>query len=98
LFTTAVAPDKWLGCWQGVECTYLTLSRKGNKYSIEIANLDGPKTYEGIPVGGDHIEFIRNGKTESIRAASGKETGMKWLADEKNCLVVRVGTEGFCRK
>ena len=89
--------DKWLGRWAGVEGTHLNLSKKGDRYVVTIANLDGPKTYEGVAAG-DHIEFQRDGKTESIRAASGKETGMKWLAGEKNCLVVKFASEGFCRK
>ncbi len=88
--------DRWLGEWKGVEGTYLRLARKGEKYDITIADLDGPKTYEGVGAG-DHIEFQRGGNTESIRAASGEQTGMKWLATEKNCLVVRFGSEGFCR-
>ncbi len=94
------ATDKWLGRWKGVEGTYLNLSKDPQsmgKYVVKIANLDGPKTYEGVAVG-DHIEFKRNGKTESIRAVNGKETGMKWLMSEQNCLVVTFGSEGFCRK
>ena len=90
-------PDKWLGQWAGVEGTYLLLSKEGEKYVVKIANLDGPKTYEGVAAG-DHIEFKRDGKTESIRAASGEQTGMKWLMGEKNCLAIKFGSEGFCRK
>lgn len=41
-------------------------------------------------------EVERNGHTESIRAAGGGETGMKWLLDKKNCLTLQAG-EGFCR-
>lgn len=88
--------DGWVGRWPGVEGTYLDLSRNGDKYVVEIANLDGPKTYQGISAG-DHIEFRRGGKAESIRATDGKGTGMKWLLDQTNCLVVTVGSEGFCR-
>lgn len=89
--------DKWLGRWPGAEGTYLDLARNGDKYVVIIADLDGPKTYEGVAAG-DHLAFKRGGKTESIRATNGKGTGMKWLLDEKNCLVVTVGSEGFCRK
>ncbi len=89
--------DKWLGRWAGVEGTYLDLSKTGDKYVVKIADLDGPKTYAGVAAG-ERIEFMRNGKMESIRAATGKETGMKWLLREKNCLVVTVGSEGYCRK
>lgn len=88
--------DKWLGQWDGVEGTYLLLSKDGDKYAVKIQSLDYLETYEGVSAG-DHIEFKRDGKTESIRAGSGKETGLKWLLDEKNCLIIKEG-EGFCRK
>jgi hypothetical protein len=45
---------------------------------------------------GDRIEFERDGKRESVRAGSGKETGMKWLLEKKDCLIIKTG-EGFCR-
>lgn len=103
--------DAWAGRWTGVEGTYLVIAKKtttpsataggsdktGDKYTVEIANLDGPKTYEGTAKG-DTIEFTRNGKTETIKAATGAETGMKYLEKETNCLVVTKGSEGFCRK
>jgi hypothetical protein len=87
--------DQWLGKWIGPEGTYLVLSNQGTGYLVEINSLDGLATYEGASAG-EHIDFERNGKTESIRAGSGLETGMKWLLDKKNCLIVRSG-EGFCR-
>lgn len=86
-----------MGRWPGKEGTYLNITKKGDKYSIEIANLDGPKTYEGTAKG-DTIEFTRNGKTETIKAATGAETGMKDFEKESNCVVVNKGTEGFCKK
>jgi hypothetical protein len=73
------------------------IAASAEKFTIDIANLDGPKTFEGIAKG-DHIEFVRNGKTETIKAATGAETGMKGFENEKNCLVVTRGSEGFCRK
>ncbi len=96
---TAVAnnqTDKWLGQWNGPEGTYLLLSKSDDKYVVKIQSLDGAQTYEGVS-SGDRIQFERGGKTESIRAGSGQETGMKWLLEEKNCLVIKAG-EGFCRK
>jgi hypothetical protein len=87
--------DQWLGKWIGPEGTYLVLSKNADKYVVEIHSLDGPATYEGVSVG-DRIQFQRNGKTESIHASSGQETGMKWLLDKKNCLTIKTG-EGFCR-
>ena len=87
--------DKWLGQWNGPEGTFLLLSKNGDKYAVKIQSLDGPATYEGDPAG-DRIHFTRDGKTESIVAGSGQETGMKWLLDKKNCLIIKTG-EGFCR-
>ncbi len=93
---TNTQADKWLGQWNGPEGTFLLLSKNGEKFVVKIQSLDGPQTYEGVSVG-DRIEFERDGQTESIRAGNGAETGMKWLLDEKNCLIIKTG-EGFCRK
>jgi hypothetical protein len=87
----------WTGRWRGVEGTYLDIARDGDRFTVTIADLDGPKTYAGAAAG-DRIEFARAGRTETIRAATGRETGMKWLADEESCLVITVGREGFCRE
>lgn len=87
--------DQWLGRWDGVEGTYLRLAKKGDKYVVEIRDLDGSKTFEGLG-DGNRIRFTRDGKTEFISAGDGRATGMKWLADKKNCLLTRAG-EGWCR-
>ena len=96
--TSPSAPiaDQWLGHWPGVEGTYLELAKRGDGYAILIRNLDRSSTYEGLAAG-DHIEFTRNGKTETIRSGNGQDTGMKWLLEKKNCLVINKGSEGFCR-
>jgi hypothetical protein len=88
-------PDQWLGKWIGPEGTFLVLAKNGTKYVVEIHSLDGTATYEGTSAG-DRVEFQRGGKTESIHGGSGQETGMKWLLDKKNCLIIQTG-EGFCR-
>jgi hypothetical protein len=88
-------PDQWLGKWIGPEGTFLVLSKSGDGYTVQIQSLDGPNTYHG-KANVDSIVFVRNGQTESIRAGSGKDTGMKWLLDKKSCLVIKTG-EGFCR-
>jgi len=88
--------DAWLGAWTGPEGTQLTLSRDGSGYSVGIQSLDGPARYPGTAVG-DHLEFERAGKIETIRATDGAQTGMKWLADKTDCLTIQPG-EGFCRR
>jgi hypothetical protein len=92
---TAPATQKWLGQWNGPEGTYLVLSQNGDKYVVKIRSLDSLDSYDGVP-SGDRIQFVRNGKPESVHAGNGEETGMKWLLDKKNCLIIKSG-EGFCR-
>ena len=91
------APQKdiWLGRWTGPEGTFLEIAKDGDRYAITIQDLDGPKAYQGTAVG-EQIQFQRAGTTESLRATDGPGTGMKWLQDKKDCLVIRPG-EGFCR-
>ena len=71
------------------------LGRNRANYVVEIHSLDGSATYQGTSAG-DRLEFKRDGKTESLHAGNGQDTGMKWLLDKKNCLIIRTG-EGFCR-
>lgn len=87
--------DRWIGRWTGPEGTYLSIARSTEGYTIEIADLDGPKSY-AARAAGDHLEFERDGKTEAVRATNGEETGMKWLQEKSDCLTIKPG-EGFCR-
>lgn len=57
-------------------------------------NLDGPRTFTGKEVG-DHIQFTRDGREQSLSVTDGDGTGMKWLAGKSDCLVIKPG-EGFC--
>ena len=89
--------DQWMGKWIGPEGTYLILAKRDDKkYDVNIQSLDYLINYAGH-VEGDHIEFRRNKKMEKITAGVGTETGMKWLQDKKNCLIIQQG-EAFCRK
>jgi hypothetical protein len=89
------ATDAWLGRWRGPEGTYLHIGGGGGRYQLTIADLDGPRVFEGVAEGGS-IVFERDGKRETLRPTDGRGTGMKWLAEEANCVVVVPG-EGFCR-
>ncbi|MEJ2801176.1 hypothetical protein WAE61_04800 [Comamonadaceae bacterium PP-2] len=91
----AALPAGWLGRWQGPEGTFLELSGEPGRYEVVIQNLDGPRTFAGRAEG-DAVRFVRDGQDERVRAGDGQATGMKWLADKKNCLVVKAG-EGYCR-
>jgi hypothetical protein len=89
--------DSLVGKWTGPEGTYIDVTKNGDKFKVELKNLDGSKTYDGTAKDGV-IEFVRNGKTETVKTATGVETGMKGFEKETNCVVVTKGSEGFCRK
>jgi len=94
--STPVA-DGWVGKWNGPEGTWLDIESSNVGYEVEVKDLDAAKKYDGVAKG-DTIEFTRNGKTETVKAATGVETGMKGFEKETNCLVTTKGSEGFCKK
>lgn len=87
---------RWLGAWSGPEGTSLVIAPAGNAYRVTIRNLDGPRTFRAA-IAGERLAFERDGVNESIHAGTGTETGMKWLADKSDCLIVKAG-EGYCRE
>ncbi len=92
---TAVAD--WNGIWVGVEGLVLIIApgATADTRKLKITLLDGTKDYVGT-VKGDEIDFTRDGKVETIHAGTGAETGLKYLADKDDCLIIKSG-EGFCR-
>ena len=93
----ALPTDAWIGKWLGVEGLVLDIQPAGEsgRYVLSVTLLDGTKSYDGT-ADGDMIRFTRDGRPESVRAATGAETGLKWLSDKQNCLMIQQG-EGFCR-
>ena len=91
---TAIA-DGWVGEWKGPEGTSLVITKEQVGYQVVVTNLDGPRTFAGVGAQ-DVLQFERDGVTETVHAGDGPATGMKWLADKKDCLVVKPG-EGYCR-
>jgi hypothetical protein len=92
--SSAIA-DNWVGQWRGPEGTSLRIAKQEVGYEITVTNLDGPREFHGLAAD-EVIEFERDGVVETLQAADGKATGMKWLADKHDCLVVKPG-EGYCR-
>lgn len=90
----------WIGRWTGPEGLFLDIQPAGGapgQYSLIIKdNLDTQGEYAGSAKTGAII-FTRNGKAEQIRAGAGDETGFKYLAGKKDCLIVVPGKEGYCR-
>ncbi|OYW82995.1 MAG: hypothetical protein B7Z26_01835 [Asticcacaulis sp. 32-58-5] len=87
-------PD-WAGRWIGPEGTWLEIKPLGAQFEVTVSNLDGPRSFPGMFKEGG-LAFTRDGVEHIIRAGNGADTGMKWLADKTNCLIVMTG-EGYCR-
>src|SRR5262245_41507554 len=81
--------DAWIGKWIGVEGNTLDIEAGAapGVYAITEGTLDGEKKYIGI--GKDlTIAFEDGGQAYTIRPGSGSETGLKYLFDKTNCLVI----------
>lgn len=85
----------WLGRWTGPEGTWLELASEAGEYTVTVRDLDGESKYPAIATP-DGVRFVRNGAFVELRATDGRGTGMKWLAEKSDCLVIEPG-EGFCR-
>jgi hypothetical protein len=94
--------DKWVGKWIGVEGLYLTIAKDDSvgrghylltmQYGLDA---DDSGTFKG-EAAEDGIAFTRPDGPQLLRAGDGEATGLKWLADKKDCLIVATG-EGYCR-
>lgn len=93
----ALPTDAWVGKWVGVEGLVLDIQPGSGpgKYALAVTLMDGTENYEGTAKG-ETIAFTRAGKPETIRKATGDETGLKYLAGKTNCLMIKQA-EGFCR-
>lgn len=89
--------SEWVGKWEGVEESWMEiLQRPDGTFTIRVVGLEGEMTARGIP-NGKVIEFYQLGAKKSIRFGNGEDTGLKWLADKKECLIIAEG-EGYCRR
>ena len=93
--TTTPAANDLVGRWTGPEGTSLVVAAVGTAYQVTVTNLDGPRDFPAMadPMG---VRFTRDGQDLLIRKGTGAETGMKWLADKSDCVVV-AANEGYCR-
>lgn len=94
--------DQWVGKWVGVEGLNLTIVKDDSigrghyiltmQYGLDA---DDSGTFKG-EAAEDGIAFTRPDGPQLLRAGDGEATGLKWLADKKDCLIVATG-EGYCR-
>lgn len=88
----------YVGKWIGPEGLVLDVKAKPGG-GVTIANqwtLDDKGTFDGS-VTAEGLRFMRNGEAVTATPSDGDATGMKWLAGKKDCLTVKVGSEGYCR-
>jgi len=96
----ATAPHRfasWAGKWTGVEGMYVTITPGApGQYKLEMqSDLDTKGMYDGRD--SEHgIQFKRGSEQLSLHRGSGDDTGLKYLAGKKECLIVKDG-EGYCR-
>jgi len=88
---------EWAGKWTGPEGLYVTVTPESDgSYALEMqSDLDTKARYIGQEIEGG-IAFKRGDAELLLHAATGDETGLKYLAGKQNCLMVEVG-EGYCR-
>ncbi|KRP71158.1 hypothetical protein TX23_17370 [Pseudomonas paralactis] len=94
--------DQWVGKWIGVEGLHLTIAKDDSigrghylltmQYGLDA---DNSGTFKG-EAAEDGIAFTRPDGPQLLRAGDGAATGLKWLSDKKDCLIVTTG-EGYCR-
>lgn len=94
--------DKWVGRWIGVEGLFLDISKNeaagpGHYFLDMQYGLDADQrgTFEGQATAAG-ISFNREDGPQLLQAGDGEATGMKWLLEKEDCLVVEIG-EGYCR-
>ncbi len=90
--------DDWLGRWNGVEGTYLVVSKgaEPGTYKLEMQyTLDDKGRFDGKGSAAG-IRFTRPDGDQELHPSDGAATGLKYLAGKKDCLTVKSG-EGYCR-
>lgn len=87
----------WAGKWIGVEGMFveITPTETGSYLLTMQSDLDTVGSYIGKDAEGG-IAFERGGQPLLLKAATGDQTGLKYLAGKKDCLMVAEG-EGYCR-
>ena len=87
----------WTGKWTGPEGLYVNITPgTDGKIALEMqSDLDTKGSYEGSATA-DGISFKRGEETLTLKKSTGDETGLKYLAGKKDCLMVKSG-EGYCR-
>ncbi|WP_085919615.1 hypothetical protein [Halomonas sp. CSM-2] len=94
--------DQWVGRWTSVEGLFLEISKDKSagpghyllhmRYGLDADQIG---TFE-VQATAEGIRFNLGDGPQMLRAGDGEATGMKWLMEKEDCLVVATG-EGYCR-
>lgn len=88
----------WAGRWTGVEGMYLDIEPTTPENYRLVMQYDLENKGEFVGRDSEHgIKFTRGTDNLSLRRGSGDETGLKYLAGKRECLIVKEG-EGYCRE
>jgi len=93
--SAATVGSDFVGRWNGPEGTYAEITALGRGYEVALQNLDGLRSFKGT-VEGEGIRIERDDESLLVVHGSGIDTGMKWLMDKRDCIVIKSG-EGYCR-
>ena len=99
---TAMDVTDFAGRWTGPEGMFVDIAADAevgpghytirNRWGLD-ADMEG--TFKGV-VDAGALTFTRPDGAQTLTPGTGAATGMKWLAEKQDCLVVRTG-EGYCR-
>lgn len=86
------------GRWIGPEGLFLQVDAAGEgRYRLTLKDtLDREGVYDA-QAEGEAFSFARDGQRLTVRPGVGADTGFKWLDGKQDCLIVRLGQEGYCR-
>ena len=88
----------YLGRWTGVEGMFLDIAatNRPDRYRLTMQyDLDHRRTVVA-KLDNDRLVFTSEGSSHSLVPTDGVATGLKYLANKKDCLTVMPG-EGYCR-
>lgn len=94
----AADAPRFAGMWTGPEGLSFVVERRADGgYRVRNRDtLDTEQTFDAVADAGT-LRFVRRGEAQVARPGTGAETGYKWLANKKDCLIVETGVEGYCR-
>jgi hypothetical protein len=91
-------PVEFAGTWTGPEgLSFVIEPAAGGGFRVRNQDTLDEKSVFDARQEGATLRFVRRGQALTARPGTGAETGFKWLANKRDCLIVQAGVEGYCR-